>query len=201
MGRTVGSPDTRLARHIGMAKENAPHPVHRWLWRLGQLGLNPILHVVGTDFSPGVELELCEGLVETGARLLNIAPGGARKTGRIIVELEEIAGECHVDVIHLGITFRTPSSRNGRVAGAAAAFRKLADVLEGTNAGSHLYGTAYEYAVDNIEVVAAKVCDFYVRPYSVHTIKGNGGGLSGEAARSVAAIVIARRNAPAGGDS
>lgn len=152
-GRTIIDPAARFRQHLGAAKESAEQAVHRWLWRLGRLGVPPIFCVVDDNVDHQVENTLCEGLVSLGHRLLNTYPGFSRHNGRVLIEVEQMNGECYVDLVHFGHVFRTSDVLNAQLEGVTAAMRTLADVLEKTDHGSHRFGSAFHFALERTEFV------------------------------------------------
>jgi hypothetical protein len=144
VGRTTKPAAQRLEEHIAETKRGSRTPVHRWFRRLLQIGLRPRFEVISTDVEIQQETQLCEGLVDDGALLLNTMPGGPRLKGPIVVDLEldREADEAVADVAHLGLELRQPLNRNeGTHAWAAAAsrlrkrtaarvLREIADLIE-----------------------------------------------------------------------
>lgn len=85
VGQTVRAPHVRLAQHLRSARDKTSPPVCAWIRGLLNVGSSPECVVI-EEFLGSSEMDCgeqfwIEQLRACGAKLLNIAPGGAKRTG------------------------------------------------------------------------------------------------------------------------
>jgi hypothetical protein len=114
--------------------------VQRWLARLAARGQEPLVITVAKGVHHSYETDLCEALVDVGARLLNMTPSAPRIEGRLVVDVEREAQTMMADVVHLNLSASAEDKSGTRDPVhvlmpqiAAMAFRRLADILDPTS--------------------------------------------------------------------